>query len=81
MPVDSNRKSPRDVRWGGWSLRTCENDGSGTRAFERQSVAELRGQGGRLGPERVRLVPSSENNWPVPSPIHQSDSAWPRGNE
>lgn len=44
-------------------------------------MAELLWQGGRLSSERVRLVPSSENNWPVPAPIHQSDSTWPRGNE
>lgn len=53
--------------------------GSDTWAFK--SAAELLRQGGRLSSERVRLVPSSENNWPVPSPIHQSDSTWPRGNE
>lgn len=44
-------------------------------------MAELIRAGGHLGSERVRLVLSSENNWPVPAPIHQSDSTWPRGNE
>lgn len=28
MQVDSNKKSPRDVRWGGWCLHTCENGGT-----------------------------------------------------
>lgn len=73
--MQSNRKSPGVDRWVGtcaaatWSLK------------ESRAVAELLRHRGRLSSECVRVVPPSENNWPVPAPIHQSDSTWPRGNE
>lgn len=79
--VYSNKKSPRDVRWGAGVCVRVRMKAAVRGLLKSTGMAELLWQGGCLSSERVKLVPSSENNWPVPAPIHQSDSTWPRGNE
>lgn len=60
-------------------LRRVEDDGRPHAGFYKaRKWRRPSSWGGCLSPERV---PLSENNWLVPGPIHQSDSAWPHGNE